>query len=233
MVLHLQRLPAVRGIYGPNRDLMPRRALLLHPDACASFLGLEATNPLVYSDIFRSAESSLAAVQAGRGAQPPGYSGHNYGLAVDVAVDETLKRHGWKYAQLLSFLAERGWHCYCRDGKRGKEDWHFNFLGTNAGRILQLVDPTRRSTWATAAELLIKTYYPDALTLSPGGIQQCLAKIGFYRGEIDGLLGPLSRQAIAAFARAWGLDPEATLSPRLQRTLAYVSAELRIVDPIS
>jgi hypothetical protein len=38
------------------------------------------------------------------------------------------------------------------------------------------------------------------------GVQQRLANLGFYHGEIDGLVGPLTREAIATFQARTGLD---------------------------
>ena len=59
----------VKGIDGR----MPERALWLEPAAAASFVRMEADiKGLVYSDIRRSAEASLAAMQAKSGVQPPG-----------------------------------------------------------------------------------------------------------------------------------------------------------------
>lgn len=222
MILRLRQLPAsTRGIYGPNRNILPKRALFLHPDAAQSFVGLGTD--MVYSDVFRSAESSLAAVDAGRGAQPPAYSAHNYGFAVDVAVDQTIERTGWSYATLLKHMATHGWHCYRRDEKRGREDWHFNYLGDRSDVILSKM---LRGAWEQAAEEMIQAYYGPDLHISDTEMQQALAKLGMYQGEIDGLIGPISRSAMEAFARAWKVQK--IDGPRFRRTLAYVAAEKQI-----
>jgi hypothetical protein len=42
-------------------------------------------------------------------------------------------------------------------------------------------------------------------------VQAALKEKGFYRGEIDGLIGPLTRQALAAFQSAQNLPPTAAL----------------------
>ena len=199
----------------------------MHPAAFTSFMKLDQETPCVFSDIFRSAESSLAAVEAGRGAQPPGFSGHNFGFSVDVAVDETLKLRKWTYDQLLNTLALHGWHCFRRDKIRGAEDWHFNYLGTDAFSSNILLG-LKNGAWAVAAEAVIQRYYGDKLTLDKFQIQRCLSKLGMYRGLIDGDLGALSRQAAGAFGRAWNVP--ADFGVKFQRTLAYVSAELVIED---
>jgi hypothetical protein len=226
MNIILRRLPAtVRGIYGPAKNTMPKRALFIHPDAYKSFMALIANATMVFSDILRSAESSMAAIAAGRGAQPPGYSGHNFGLAFDVAVGETLALNAWKYEHLLSYLSANGWECYRRDGTRGKEDWHFNFMvGLNMEAF------KARAKWQTAAEASIQERYRGQFSLDEKGIQAALAKLGLYKGEVDGDIGPLSRQAIAAFARSWNLKDGFDIGPRFQRTLAFVSADINVQE---
>lgn len=228
MRIRLRRLPsATLGIYGQQKDTMPRRALLLDPEAWEAFSILErTTDGLVYSDIYRSAESSLAAVESGRGAQPPGYSAHNFGLAFDVAVDETLKLREWRYDELLDVLVRHGWHCYRRDGRRGKEDWHQNYLGRRAKEILDQVSPDDRNTWSRAAELAIQGKHSFQIT--DAELQKALAKLGLYKGEIDGAIGPLSLQAIRAFERTWDLSPSDGKGARFRRTLAFVAADIEV-----
>lgn len=234
MNLLLRRLPeTVRGIYDLNKngkpdDPMPKRTLLLHPDAFSSFLELVNAGGMVFSDIFRSAESSLHAVESGRGAQPPGYSGHNFGLATDVAVDETLKARSCTYVQLLEAMALKGWHCYRRDGQRGKEDWHFNYLGTDSKRILAAC--IKRDSWSQAAEESIMSRYAKDFGMQPVEIQAALKKLGMYNGETDGDIGPMSRAAAGAFARAWNLMSSDIAQPRFQRTLAFVSAVIDVEE---
>lgn len=228
LTLAMKRLPAsTRGIYGPSQDQLPQRMLLLAPDVAPSFAAVEAdSGGLVYSDVYRSAEGSLQAMQTKRGVQPPAYSGHGFGLCLDIAVDETLKLRGWTYAQLLDFMSQHGWYCYRRDGQRGMEDWHQTYLGPLADEILAA--SSGRADWWMAAELAITKRYGDDFALTAAGIQTCLAKLKFYSGEVDGLLGPLSRQAAAAFCRAWNVDP--AQQARFQRTLAFVAADLNIEE---
>jgi hypothetical protein len=232
MTLNLVRLPEVfrrRGIYGPAKDQLPERAMFLHPEAAASLARIEEMHPagLVLSDVYRSAEASLAAVRAGRGAQAPGFSAHNYGLAVDLDVGRVLQRGlvAVDYQGLLDFMASHGWHCHRRDGRRGHEDWHFNFLGAGAAAHLARTSPSilRRGTWSRAAESRIVELYGAQLALSGVEVQAALKALGFYRGALDGALGPLSREAVAAFQRAWGVKEDGA-GPRTQRTLAYVAA---------
>lgn len=90
--------------------------------------------PMVYTDMYRDAVGSAKAYETKKGAQKPGFSAHNYGVAIDIAVDATMKRHKVNYNQLVHTLISFGWTPYqgvSQSGlyKRETEDWHFNFIG--------------------------------------------------------------------------------------------------------
>ncbi len=104
--------------------------------------------PLVYTDMYRSAIGSAQAYETKKGAQKPGYSGHNYGVSIDVAVDASIKRHKITYNQLVHTLISFGWTPY--QGvtqsslyKRETEDWHFNFIGDYGYRPWNPTNPNR------------------------------------------------------------------------------------------
>lgn len=226
MLLRLKTVSGVRGIYGPGKDQLPARMCLLAPDAAESVARIVAEwgDRWAVSDMYRSAEASLAAVQAKTGVQPPGFSGHNFGVSFDLDVGHTTRALGLTYAALLDALAARGWFCHRRDGQLGPESWHFNFFGEDAVKFLAAIDPGRPATWSRGAEQCIQKRYPSAecFQLGPDDIQAALAKLGMYRGAVDGKLGPLSLAAVGAFCRAWRL-PETT-DDRFKRTLAFVAA---------
>lgn len=232
MILFLTPLPATTaGIYtiGGVAGRMPTRALLLHPAAAEAFTTLERASPLVYSDIFRSADASLVAVATKAGTQPPGYSAHGFGLAVDVAVDATLGRYGWSYSELRSELGRYGWYCHRRDGLRGAEDWHFNYLGPDPSKYIALTSPQEPESWARAVEAKILETYGNGFVLDAKEMQVALTKLRLYKGAIDGIVGPLTDAAVHAFQRAWHL-PEGHPDARMLRTLAYVASE-RLIEP--
>ncbi len=239
MELELVHLPQgrIRGTYDVNKnnvsdDYLPRRLRYLHPDAARS---ANEMKEIVWSDMFRSAEASLAAIARGkRGVQPPAFSGHNFGFSGDVDIRRTLRENNWTYADLLNYMVHKGWYCYRRDGKRGREDWHFNHLGHGRYRreILEQIDPRPwlgRRTWKLGAELMIQKQYGDSLTLSPLGVQDMLQRLRLYKGDLDGSIGPISQQAIKLFARTWKLKPK-HINAKFQRVLAYVSADTKLVE---
>jgi hypothetical protein len=231
MKLRLRALPAtVRGIYatraGPNT--LPERFRRLAPDAADALLRLEAaTGGLIYTDMLRSAEESLAARKRKVGVAAPGWSGHNWGFSVDVAVEETLKLRFWKYADLLEAMRVHGWHCHRRDGAVGyrqMESWHFNYFGDDAAKWLAHA----HESWSAPVEHLIEAVYgPFQLTVREA--QAALAKLRMYSGDVDGLLGPITRESILAFQRAWLLIPHGVLDARTERTLLLVAADIELL----
>ena len=208
----------VRGIYGPDENRMPLRCRFLHPEAAASFL--EIKEQVVISDMFRSPESSLRAVRDGRGAQPPAYSAHNYGLAIDLDLKQSFAGFGIKSKTALDAEMEsRGWFCHRRDHELEHEAWHYNFLGrgTQVGQQF-------RST-AGWIEARIGQMYGAFLEPDDRECQTALKKLRLYGGALDGKIGPISQEAIRAFQRTWGLAESGRLDTRTKRTLAYVAAE--------
>lgn len=226
MILKLVTLP--NTLQGPSGDdyhgQVPARARLAAPDAQFSTLG---DLNLVYTDIFRSAAASLAAMGSKRGVQAPGYSGHGYGLSFDLDIDACCKDKS--YFALCRALEDRGWFCHRRDGQRGSEDWHFNWFGLISPSLyLGKVEVSDPATWSRAIEYRICERYGDQFAPTPAQIQVALTSLGFYHGILDGQLGHESFAAIQAFQHAWKLVEDGIAGPRTQRTLAYVSAGIEI-----
>lgn len=231
MILQLCALPSqsVRGVYkvGGVDGRMPARALFLEPAAARSFLR-DLADVVTVSDVFRSAESSLAAVRAGRGAKAPGFSGHNYGLSIDLDIEATWRALRGAARRpdkelLDGWMAERGWYCHRSDHapaswKPINEAWHFNFLPGH--------------TWGksspAALEARIVGLYVNRFELNVVAQQAYLQQLRLYRGEADGDAGPLTREAVRVFQRAWGLAETGKADAKTQRTLAYVSASVQL-----
>lgn len=236
--LSLVQLPleAVTGIYNVRgqKGRMPDRLRWLHPAAARAYGAIASW--VVVSDMYRSPESSLAAVRAGRGAQPPGFSGHNYAKSIDIDISASRKnlarligRPAVSKAELDEAMAAAGWFCHRRDHRTAHEAWHYNHLGIGVA-----ISPKVHST-AGYIEAEIQRLYGAQLALTTRQAQEALARLRLYSGAIDGLAGPLTREATRVFQRAWGLVETGRLDARTQRTLAYVAADrpgaAAIIDP--
>lgn len=230
LTLDLVRVPGVLGIYGKSGDVFPERMSLLHPTAAKAFAELEAALgcKVRVSDMFRTAEQSFTAMQQKTGVQPPAYSLHNYGIAIDIATDAVLKATGFDKPKLDMFFASFGWHCHRKDGQRGSEDWHYNHFGVNIEAAPFLAAAAKSKVTSAAGEARIQALYGSALRLNDVQAQTALATLKLYGGEIDGAFGTRSREALKAFQRTWKIAATGDLDERTQRVLAYVTATVRI-----
>ena len=232
MRLILALLPdSLRGPDDPDyKGQVPKRARFLEPGAAASLLALVNLHPwLTFTDVYRSPESSLAARRTKRGVQPPGFSAHNFGLAVDLDVGACLKLGKLRYPELVENMRQGNWYCHRRDlDQTASESWHFNFLGPGAAQLLKEADPQAANTWAWPVESRIIELYGEAFKLTDLEVQMGLAALRFYTGDLDGALGSLARESIAAFQRAWGLPDDGVAGPRTRRVLAVVTAEVEL-----
>lgn len=224
--LNLVSVPNVLGIYGKSKNEFPARMSRLHFDAASAFAAIEKAlgQRLRVSDMFRTAEQSLQAMQEKSGVMPPGFSLHNYGIAIDVDIDSMLAATKLDKPSFDKLMREHGWYCHRKDNKRGMEDWHYNHLGADAATFLKASEKSTNTSAAGDARIL--ALYGDQLTLDPKEVQECLLHLKLYSGEVDGLIGPRTRQSIMAFQRAWRLQPSGQVDARTERTLAYVSADL-------
>lgn len=205
--------------YGPS-GVLPVRMRRLSPEAADSFRRHIGPH-VVCSDMFRSGESSLVAVQRNRGALPPAFSGHNYGECIDLDIRPSILRAGFKVkTKFDAWMAERGWYCHRRDSRFRSEAWHYNHLGPGGGGYL--LDSDKRTSFAL--ERLLTEKYGAHWVLTPEDLQRALASLRFYGGAIDGDLGPLSVQAIKLFQAGWCLKVDGIAGKITQRTLAYVTA---------
>jgi hypothetical protein len=238
MQIDLKQLPDnLKGPDNPDyKGLVPRRARFLHPEVADALLNLEKdTGGLVYTDVYRSPDGSLAACTTKRGCQPPAFSPHNYGLAVDVDLGSVLRKLHTSYASFVDLMAAHGWYCHRRDLDGGAmEAWHFNYLGAKAKDYLKLADPTDHNTWAAPVEKRIQEFYGKYFDYDSTTAQMYLQQLRFYHGDVDGLLGPMSREAIRAFQRAWVYfsHPDQVtglLDGRTKRVLAVVSSTPNVI----
>ena len=236
LTLQLKQLPNVLGIYGtgkggiPAGDYFPPNAAYLHPEAADSFLKLQKDTGkrLRVSDVFRTPESSLMAMQQKSGVQPPGFSGHNFGFAIDVAVDACLKSFGMSKPTFDAFMGSYGWFCHRKDGKRGFEDWHYNHFGLGPAAAQYHQACANSPVTSDGVEARIVATYGPAFTLTTMELQTLLKGLKLYNGDIDGDFGPRTREAVWAFERTWKLPEDGKADPKMMRTLATVAAEKHV-----
>lgn len=216
MKLILKQLPeTLRGIYGPTKDRLGAHQRWAHPDLADAIERLEASGfKLAYSDLFRSAESSLARRKEfeARGgpqlAKRPGESPHNFGLACDIDVGWALKTYRLDKKRLDEIMASYGLYCHRRDHQAGAESWHYNALGPDAGQWLSSASMMSTSR---AIEAKIQALYGSQMVLS--------------QDEVTAALGALKYESVRAFQSDWDLEVDGVAGPQTQRLLAFLTAE--------
>lgn len=159
-----------------------------------------------------------------RGAAKPAWSGHNYGFSIDIDVSATMENLGMKNKRALdAWMAWNGFHCHRKDHKRKREEWHYNAL------VVGGLPWHKERGWTTASalEAMIRSTYGEHWNMTRKQIQRSLKLLGLYPGDIDGKFGPLSRQAMVSFQKAWHLKPTGQADTGTQRVLAFRCAELR------
>lgn len=199
--------------YGPKKSLvpLPGRMRWLHPDAKRRLEGL-AKDGLVCTDVYRSPAASLVALKTKRGVQPPGYSAHNYGLAVDLDVKQSMDRLEFvSKEQLDTRMRVAGFECFCKDHLLKSESWHYTFGARGPG--------------SKAVEAVILEHYGKCFVYDNKTAQFYLRELRLYDGALDGKLGPQSRMAIRLFQRQWAISETGTLDAKTRRLLALVTAE--------
>lgn len=236
MIIRLVEMPAT--LKGPNdaayKGMVPRRMRYLSPDAGPKLMAIEkATGGFIYTDMWRSPESSLQARRIKRGVQRPGYSSHGFGMAIDLDLEAIMKKYRFKYPQIVEIMKAHGWYCHRRDGlgPEEMEAWHFNYLGEDPQKYLSKTDINSPKTWSSAAEARILERYGLDFVLSSAQILGLLAQLRFYSGELDEpITSSLCRESVMAFQRAWDLDVDGDAGPMTQRTLAFVTSTRQITS---
>jgi hypothetical protein len=212
-------VPPGRGAYN---GVLPQRMRWLHPGAAEAYESIK--DAVVVSDMYRSAEASLSAMQRKVGVLPPGRSRHGYGLAIDVSVPESMALVGVRSKEAFDdWMGHRDWHCHRLDHAMQSEAWHYNWLRLGLSGIAR----NERST-NPAGERQLQELYGSMMAPGPRDRQIALARVGLYRGDLDGELGPLSNAAGQAFSRGWMCAKPWT--PAMLRVLAFVAADLRTPD---
>lgn len=222
----------LEGTYGAAGNALPDRMRYLLPEAAASVERMAAEGRKVRaSDVFRDATGSLVAKQANpNGAKAPAFSAHNFGLAMDI--DHAVLRARWggiSKKELDALMDGYGWVCHRIDHQIDSECWHYNYLDLPDSPTGQRYRGLVTTSSAGAVEQRIQDLYGASFVLSTADVQAALHEMHLYNGAIDGDVGPLTRQAISSFQRAWALPESGDATPATQRTIAYVSATKDVV----
>lgn len=218
--MKLVQINNVFGIYGKNKDEFPKRAAKMHMDAGYKLMTNGLLNYIVVSDMLRSPESSLSAVKRGKGALPPGRSAHNFGLAIDIDIKRTMINAALKTKKDLdAFMADCDFICHRTDGKMESEAWHYNYIPSLLVTEFKSRGIVRPS--AMVEEYIRALYSSSWAEYDTAKFQIALRTMGYYSGEIDGDYGPLTRQGLNAFQRAWMKRESATIDDS-DRRLMYV-----------
>lgn len=90
------------------------------------------------------------------------------------------------------------------------------------------ITPTQETT-STAAPVLSEE--EQKLAHNNKQIQQALKSAGYYQGEIDGKLGPVTRKAIREFQSAKGLTADGKVGPKTWAELEKVLSSQTKVMP--
>lgn len=217
--------------YTKNTDgKLPKRMSWLEPKAATDFKRMiEASgNRIEFTDVYRSVFYQLQCIQGATEAKrrlyaPPTKSGHNFGMSIDVAIDETLENFAASgvneliiasrnYQALRRWFAQYGW-MYIE-----KERWHFDHLDGHANVCTRIND-----------------VYGQAMTLSNVDVQRAL---NVFVGKNlpaplteDGIIGAKTANACAIADKILGAGPEdcAGPSPWFRRLLAGVTATIKEV----
>lgn len=108
--------------------------------------------------------------------------------------------------------------------------WHFNYFPPELkDQLLALAKSENSNTWAAPVEARIQQLYGDQFQYGVKQAQEYLAILKMYNATVDGLQGPITRQSIAVFQRAWKLPDTGALDLKTQRTLALISSNIILV----
>ena len=191
------------------------------PDARAGILGLSATlagagGKLVLSDLFRSYQMQMAAhedyVQHRKKAYspPPGGSFHEAGRAFDLDLSQIKipLRDVWGLAAAQGFVpivaapdpgASEAWHFE----HRGSHQLVYDYYKAGKGGNFKAPDAAAAASAIVAIGVQVDIF---GSRQAAAYVQSALIRLGFEFGDLDGAIGPKTRDALTA-AGFNGSDP--------------------------
>jgi hypothetical protein len=209
-----------RDIYGNPDKLVPR--MLWVNKAVAHVIDALAVSDLsgamVVSDTFRLPSASYIALKKkGPMVAPPGLSGHNYGISIDVALDATYKATGLSRNLLVPKLAGLGIHSI------SSEAWHFNLMFSVAREyFFSLLDSFPEESITEIKSSLVSKYsktiekvksvkaLQSSLGLTPDGVigKRTILAVSMLLAEKQGMFkriaDPKAKSIVVNFNDVWG-----------------------------
>ncbi len=211
-------------VYTANKSgVLPQRMALLQPDAAKAFNDMVAASvgQMTFTDVYRSVLYQIDCIKGATPVKrklfaPPTKSGHNFGLSIDVDIDETLENfsrvpelavHGKSRDALAAWMKQFGW-----DGI-STERWHFDF----------------RRPYALVTEK-IAALYGKGFALDGLELQRCLnALLPDAKLVEDGVVGSRTKAAVERARTVLCLDQGQGADAWFQRVLAGATARVEVI----
>lgn len=225
------KAPAFTG-YKSAGGVLAQRISLLEPKAAAAFTRLVADSDglITFTDVYRSTLTQIDSIaratkEKKRLYAPPTKSGHQYGMSIDVAIDEScarlktsakkdLKEAGASRDMLAAFLLRYGFH-----GIKS-ERWHFDFLDGHK-YVTERINAVHGKSFAL-----------DDVAVQRALNRLAAMNIGYVLAEPlaeDGVHGKKTLAAVAAARPRLGILDGAGADAWFRRVLAGATSEVEIV----
>ena len=142
----------------------------------------------------------------------PGKSNHNLGIAVDVHSAGEPKRLNWLIANVKDFGFS--WEVV------PSEPWHLRLV-TGDNPTTAVVAFTGGASAPVSAPVVNLAVASPVAGHKDGNkaLQQALKDKGFYKGAVDGDLGPKTLEAVKAFKVANKLNADSVIGPKVKELL--------------
>ena len=142
----------------------------------------------------------------------PGKSNHNLGIAVDVSSAGEPKRLNWLIANVKDFGFS--WEVV------PSEPWHLRYVcgNTPPPAVIAFTGGAAAPVSAPIVNLAIAS--PVAAHKDDNkALQQALKDKGFYKGAVDGDIGPKTQEALKAFKLENRLNADFVVGPKVKELL--------------
>jgi len=222
--------PQIR--YGAKGGQVPRNRAFLAPDAARDFIQLQKDTggDLVFWDVYRSVDRQvLLRKTMPNVANLPGFSAHNFGVALDVSLPS-----------LLDWLRKKG-KIATTDGGIRRPDLGWAGPLNELYSIRQFLasygfSPINHEAWHFEHRLSYTTFrgyvadvYKQELDLSTTEIKMGLHELGYDVWPIDEDRNGKYALAVMAMQKDHGLVVDGVPGPITKRVLALLCADVRLV----